>query len=232
MEYSNHNILSFLSKEWYDLLNNEFEKPYFRNIVDILKTEKEQGNIIYPPENEIFSAFNLTPFNKIKVVIIGQDPYHGQGQAHGLCFSVKNGIIPPPSLINIFKEISANTGASFSTSGDLSSWAKQGVLLLNAILTVKANQPGSHQKLGWEQFTNAVISLISEKKDGVIFLLWGKFAESKALLIDENKHYFLKAPHPSPYSANSGFFGCKHFSKTNEILRSLKKEPINWGLIG
>jgi uracil-DNA glycosylase len=178
----------------------------------------------------IFNAFQLTPFDRVRVVILGQDPYHGAGQAHGLCFSVPRGITPPPSLVNIFKEIQRDTGAPVPAHGNLEAWARQGVLLLNATLTVRANQPGSHQRKGWETFTNAVIQKLSEKRVGLIFLLWGKFAQEKEALIDTNRHYILKAAHPSPYSAYNGFFGCSHFSRTNEILRKHGLEEISWGI--
>jgi len=178
----------------------------------------------------MFSAFDLTPFDKVKVVIIGQDPYHGARQAHGLCFSVPEGIKNPPSLNNIFKELYDDLGIEPSENGNLENWAKQGVLLLNATLSVRANQAGSHQNKGWETFTNSVISTLSEKKTGLVFILWGNYAKAKEILIDTSKHYILKAAHPSPFSAYSGFFGCKHFSKTNEILRDLGLQEIDWRL--
>ena len=194
-----------------------------------LKTEKALGKIIYPPGSEIFNAFLHTPLDKVKVVIIGQDPYHGAAQAHGLSFSVPYGIKPPPSLVNIFKEISNDIGLEMPKNvGNLTYWADQGVLLLNASLTVRAGEPNSHAQIGWMDFTNAVIQIISEKKEGVVFLLWGKFAQEKQLLINHNKHLILKAAHPSPFSADKGFFGCKHFSKTNEYLVQSGKSPIDW----
>jgi len=185
---------------------------------------------VYPPGGLIFNAFRLTPFDRVRVVLLGQDPYHGQGQAHGLCFSVPQGIVPPPSLVNIFKEVEKDMGIPVPSHGNLERWARQGVLLLNATLTVRANQPGSHQRKGWETFTNAVIRKLSENRVGIVFLLWGKFAQEKEELIDTNRHYILKAAHPSPYSAYNGFFGCRHFSKTNEILRKHGLDEIEWGI--
>ncbi len=221
-----------IEPSWKEVLKNEFTKPYFLEIVTFLKIEKNAGKIIYPPGPLIFNAFNQTPFNKVKVVIIGQDPYHNPGQAHGLSFSVPNGIKPPPSLVNIYKEIHKDLGIAMPVGyGNLTNWAQQGVLLLNAILTVRANEPASHSKIGWMNFTDTVISKISDEKKGVIFLLWGKFAQEKQLLIDETKHFVLKAAHPSPFSADKGFFGCKHFSKTNELLTDQDLTPINWKLL-
>ncbi len=205
-------------------------KPYFEQIVFFLKQEKQSGKTIYPPGPLIFNAFEKTPFDKVKVVILGQDPYHGAGQAHGLCFSVPDGITPPPSLINIFKELNADTGTPVPASGNLEKWANQGVLLLNAMLTVRANSPASHSKIGWENFTDAVIRLLSDKKHGIVFILWGRFAQDKQELIDATKHHILKAAHPSPFSANNGFFGCRHFSKANELLAQERLEPIDWRL--
>lgn len=218
-----------IEDSWYNLLKDEFNKDYFIQLKSFLKTEKEKYTI-YPPGNKIFSAFNRTPVSKVKVVIIGQDPYHGEGQANGLCFSVSDGIKQPPSLVNIFKELNSDLNIPMPKSGNLEKWADQGVLLLNAILTVRANQAGSHQKQGWEEFTDTVIKKLSEHKDGLIFLLWGKFAQNKAALINNSKHFILKAAHPSPFSANNGFFGCKHFSKTNEILRNRGLKAIDWKL--
>ena len=218
-----------IESSWKAVLKDEFAKPYFEQIVLFLKTEKMAGKIIYPPGPLIFNAFEQTPFDKVKVVIIGQDPYHGPGQAHGLCFSVQNGVPPPPSLINIFKEIQSDVGITMSLkNGNLTSWAQQGVLLLNAALTVRANEPFSHSKIGWTVFTDAVIQKISELKTGIVFLLWGRFAQEKQSLIDETKHYVLKAAHPSPFSADKGFFNCKHFSKTNNLLQQQGKDPIDW----
>jgi uracil-DNA glycosylase len=220
-----------IEKSWKEVLKKEFNKPYFREIVAFLKTEKIQGKTIYPSGSHIFNAFNLTPFDNVEVVLLGQDPYHGQGQAHGLCFSVQEGIQPPPSLINIYKEIQADIGIGMPAKyGNLTKWAEQGVLLLNAFLTVRANEPLSHSKIGWEEFTNNVIRLLSDKKEGLVFLLWGKFAQQKQELIDETKHYVLKAAHPSPFSADKGFFGCRHFSLANEYLLKKGKTPIDWKL--
>lgn len=215
---------------WKEVLQQEFSKPYFEQIVAFLKIEKAQGKIIYPPGSLIFNAFEQTPFNKVKVVLLGQDPYHGQGQAMGLSFSVPAGIKPPPSLVNIFKEINTDIGLPIPTTGDLTPWAKQGVLLLNAALTVRAGEPNSHSKTGWHLFTDAVIKKISDEKRGVIFLLWGSFAHQKQVLIDETRHYVLKAAHPSPFSVDKGFFGCKHFSKANTLLVKEGIDPIDWKL--
>ena len=221
-----------IEPSWKEALKNEFAKTYFLEIVTFLKIEKNAGKIIYPPGALLFNAFNQTPFNKIKVVIIGQDPYHNPGQAHGLSFSVPNGIKPPPSLVNIYKEIQQDLGIAMPSGyGNLTRWAEQGVLLLNAILTVRANEPASHAKIGWMNFTDAVITKISDEKKGVIFLLWGKFAQEKQLLIDETKHFVLKAAHPSPFSADKGFFGCKHFSKANELLTNQGLTPVDWKLL-
>ena len=217
-----------IEPSWKEVLQQEFTKPYFQQIITFLKTEKASGKIIYPPGGLIFNAFLQTPFNKVKVVILGQDPYHGSGQAHGLSFSVPNNVKPPPSLVNIFKELQQDLGLPIPQNGNLTSWAKQGVLLLNAVLTVSARDAASHAKIGWMHFTDAVIKTISQQKEGVIFLLWGKFAHDKQGLIDETKHYVLKAAHPSPFSADKGFFGCKHFSKTNELLIQQAKTPIDW----
>src|SRR5690606_33745031 len=208
-----------IEESWKNVLKSEFSKPYFLEAANFIKTEKSLGKVIYPPGKLIFNAFNQTPFDKVKVVLLGQDPYHGPGQAHGLCFSVPKGIKPPPSLLNIFKEIRTDIGINMPDQyGDLTSWAQQGVLLLNAALTVRANEPLSHAKFGWAAFTDAVIHTVSEKKEHVVFLLWGRFAQEKQILINPEKHYILKAAHPSPFSANNGFLGCKHFSKTNEWL--------------
>lgn len=221
-----------IDPSWKEVLKNEFTKPYFLEIVTFLKIEKNADKTIYPPGPLIFNAFNQTPFDKVKVVILGQDPYHNPGQAHGLSFSVPNGIKPPPSLVNIYKEIQNDLGIAMPNGyGNLTKWAEQGVLLLNAILTVRANEPASHAKIGWMNFTDAVITKISDEKKGVIFLLWGKFAQEKQLLIDETKHFVLKAAHPSPFSADKGFFGCKHFSKTNDLLTNQGLTPINWKLL-
>ncbi len=221
-----------IESSWNEVLKSEFTKSYFLEIVTFLKIEKNAGKIIYPPGPLIFNAFNHTPFNKVKVVILGQDPYHNPGQAHGLSFSVPAGIKPPPSLVNIFKEIQKDLGIAMPEGyGNLTRWADQGVLLLNAILTVRTNEPASHAKIGWMNFTDTVITKISDEKKGIIFLLWGKFAQEKQILIDETKHFVLKAAHPSPFSADKGFFGCKHFSKTNELLTDQGLTPINWKLL-
>jgi uracil-DNA glycosylase len=218
-----------LEPGWLEILKDEFDKDYMVKLREFLKEEKESGRTVYPKNGDIFNAFNTTPFNELKVVILGQDPYHGANQAHGLSFSVQKGINPPPSLKNIYKELQADIpGFVIPTHGDLSEWAKQGVLLLNATLTVGAGSPGSHQKKGWEMFTDTVIKKISEEKEGIVFILWGKFAQNKAELIDPKKHFILKAAHPSPYSADSGFFGSKPFSKTNEILEKEGKKGIDW----
>jgi uracil-DNA glycosylase len=215
---------------WKEELKEEFDKPYFEKIVHFLKEEKKAGKIIYPPGKLIFNAFDTTPFNKVKVVIIGQDPYHNPGQAHGLCFSVPDKVQPPPSLVNIFKELNTDLDIPIPNTGNLEKWAKQGVLLLNASLTVEANKPMSHSELGWHLFTDEVIKHISKHKEHVAFMLWGKFAQNKANLIDETKHKILKAAHPSPLSAYNGFFGCGHFSKTNNWLREQGEKPIDWSL--
>ncbi len=221
-----------IEPSWKAELKEEFKKPYFLQIATFLKTEKALNKVIYPPGTLIFNAFNQTPFNKLKVVIIGQDPYHGAGQAHGLSFSVQNGIKPPPSLVNIYKEIQLDIGIAMPKEyGNLTNWAQQGVLLLNAALTVRDGEPFSHAKFGWADFTDSVIQKISDNKKGVVFLLWGKFAQDKQVLIDETKHHVLKAAHPSPFSADKGFFGCKHFSKTNEFLVKEGHQPIDWKLL-
>jgi uracil-DNA glycosylase len=218
-----------IENSWKEILSDEFNSQYFSNLKEFLVEEKKSFTI-YPPGNEIFSAFNHTPFGQVKVVILGQDPYHGKGQAHGLCFSVPQGIKSPPSLVNIFKELHDDLGISLPNHGSLIKWAGQGVLLINANLTVRAGQAGSHQGKGWENFTDAVIRKISENKRGVIFLLWGRYAQAKESLIDSNNHYILKAAHPSPFSAYNGFFGCKHFSKTNGLLANQMIAEIDWTL--
>jgi uracil-DNA glycosylase len=219
-----------IESSWKQALKNEFHKNYFQQIALHLKTEKATGAVIYPPGKFIFNAFTLTPFDEVKVVLLGQDPYHGAGQAHGLSFSVQNGVKPPPSLVNIFKELHSDIGLPIPKTGDLTHWAEQGVLLLNAVLTVRAQEPGSHAKIGWMDFTNAVIKAISDKKENVVFLLWGRFAHEKQVLIDETRHHVLQAAHPSPFSADKGFFGCKHFSKTNDWLAKKHLEPIDWSV--
>lgn len=219
-----------IETSWKEELKEEFGKPYFEQIVHFLKEAKKEGKTIYPPGKLIFNAFECTPFTKVKVVIIGQDPYHNPGQAHGLCFSVPDNVPPPPSLVNIFKEIREDLDIPVPATGNLEKWAKQGVLLLNASLTVEANKPMSHSDIGWHHFTDEVIKHISKDKDHVVFILWGKFAQNKEALIDTNKHIVLKAAHPSPLSAYNGFFGCRHFSKTNNWLREMGEKPIDWGL--
>lgn len=217
-----------IHKSWKPHLEEEFKKPYFRDLVAFVKQEY-RNHRCFPPGKEIFNAFNHCPFDDVEVVIIGQDPYHGPGQANGLCFSVNEGVSHPPSLINIFREIENDLGNPYPKSGDLSKWAKQGVLLLNATLTVRAHQAGSHQKQGWETFTDAVIKIISEKKQGVVFLLWGGYAKQKSKLIDKSKHQIFTSGHPSPLSANRGYwFGNKHFSKTNKLLLDTNKKPVKW----
>ena len=217
-----------IESSWEKKLIESFQSESFIRLKKFLKSEKVT-QIIYPAGNKIFSAFNLCPFDSVKIVIIGQDPYHGPKQANGLCFSVSDGIKPPPSLQNIFKELKDDLELKIPSSGNLEHWAEQGVLMLNSTLTVRARQPGSHQKKGWEEFTDNVIRTLSDEKENLIFLLWGRFAQNKAQIIDNEKHYILAAAHPSPLSAHSGFFGCKHFSKTNEILKRLNKKPIKWG---
>lgn len=218
-----------IDKSWADVLSDEFNSTYFIELKTFLKKEK-QNHVVFPPGPLIFSAFNNTPFDKVKVVIIGQDPYHNENQANGLCFSVNNGIKKPPSLVNILKELNSDIGCSIPESGNLLKWAQQGVLLLNAIMTVRAHQAGSHQNKGWERFTDAVIKILSEKKRGLVFILWGNYAQAKQNIIDNSVHYILKAAHPSPLSAYNGFFGCKHFSKANELLLKQNIEAIDWNL--
>lgn len=218
-----------IEASWKEVLIAEFQKPYFLQIKKTLIEERSKYQI-YPPGKLMFNAFNQTPFERVSVVIIGQDPYHGPGQAHGLCFSVPDGTAQPPSLVNIFKEIHADLGITMPKTGNLEKWAKQGVLLLNAMLSVRQNSAGSHQKIGWETFTNEVIRTISNHKSGIVFLLWGKFAQEKGQLIDRTRHTILTAAHPSPFSAYNGFFGCRHFSKTNEILLKQGKQPIDWSI--
>ena len=216
-----------IANSWKEHLQNEFKKPYFKELVSFVKKEY-QTKKIYPPGKFIFNAFDKCPFDEVEVVLLGQDPYHGEGQANGLCFSVNDGITFPPSLNNIFKEIKNDIGKPIPTTGNLERWAVQGVLLLNATLTVRANQPGSHQKKGWEEFTDAVIQTLSDQKKSLVFILWGAYAQKKGAIIDSTKHLVLKAAHPSPFSVDKGFFGCKHFSKTNDYLRSKNKKEIDW----
>ena len=217
-----------IENSWKTVLENEFEKPYFKDLITIIK-EEYKTKTCYPPENEIFAAFNLCPFDNVKVVVIGQDPYHGKGQANGLCFSVQNDVNLPPSLRNIFKELQNDLGAYSPSHGNLEHWAKQGVLLLNATLTVRESDAGSHQSLGWEKFTDEVINILSKEKEKIVFLLWGGFAKRKGRKIDQNKHHVLISGHPSPLSANRGYwFGNSHFSKTNEYLKSNGFQEIEW----
>ena len=216
-----------IEDSWKSVLSDEFEKPYFEKLTAFVH-EEYRTQKIYPPPRLIFNAFDQCPFDRLKVVILGQDPYHGPGQAHGLCFSVNDGVQFPPSLQNIFKELKADVGKAIPASGQLDHWAQQGVLLLNATLTVRAHQAGSHQKKGWETFTDAVIQKINEQKQHVVFLLWGSYAIRKGELIDTNKHLVLTSVHPSPLSASRGFFGNRHFSKTNEFLVKNGLEPIQW----
>ncbi len=217
-----------IEPSWKIALSTLFDKPYFSKITAHLKTEKALNSTIYPKGTLIFNAFEQTPFDQVKVVILGQDPYHNPGQAMGLSFSVPEGVKTPPSLVNIYKELHKDIGMPIPTTGNLTKWAQQGVLLLNAVLTVRENEPASHAKIGWMHFTDAVIRKISDEKKGIVFLLWGKFAEQKQMLIDETKHFVLKAAHPSPFSADKGFFGCKHFSKTNELLAKQGLQVIDW----
>mgnify|MGYP002627199735 CR=1 FL=1 len=216
-----------IGQSWKEALAEEFEKPYFRSLAEFLHREKAAGKVIYPPGKDIFRAFDITPLDKVKVVILGQDPYIRPGQAMGLSFSVPDGTAMPPSLRNIFKEIEDDMGIRMSGRTNLEPWARQGVFLLNAILTVRAGQAASHSNIGWQTFTDAVIKALSDRKDGVVFLLWGNFARSKKELIDTGRHYVLEAAHPSPL-ARGAFFGCRHFSKTNEILASNGLEPVDW----
>jgi len=216
-----------IAPEWKVRLSEEFGKPYFQQLVAFVKSEYKSGTV-YPPGPEIFKAFDACPFDKVTVVIIGQDPYHGPGQANGLCFSVNDNVRMPPSLVNIFKEIQADLGKPFPPTGNLERWARQGVLLLNATLTVRASSPGSHQNKGWEIFTDAVIRRLSEEKENVVFMLWGAYAQKKGEVIDRSRHLVLKAAHPSPFSADRGFFGCGHFSKANAYLKSKALNEIDW----
>lgn len=218
-----------IEKQWYETLKNEFESPYFAEIKSFLIEEKKQ-HIVYPPSQLIFNAFNLTPFDSVKVVIIGQDPYHNEGQAHGLAFSVPDNIQKPPSLQNIFKELNQDLGIPINHNGNLEKWAKEGVLLLNASLTVRAHQAASHAKIGWQRFTDAAIKALSDNRQNLVFLLWGNYAIAKESLIDHEKHLILKTVHPSPLSASRGFFGCHHFSKTNEYLINHNIKPIDWSI--
>ncbi len=216
-----------IEKSWKRVLAPEFEKPYFQELARQLHEEKRAGRTIYPPGPLIFNAFNLTPFDQVKVVIIGQDPYHGPGQAEGLSFSVPHGMPLPPSLVNIYKEIESDLGVTLHKDGSLRGWAEQGVFLLNAVLTVRAGQPTSHSRIGWAEFTDAVIRTLSDQREGLVFLLWGNFARSKREMIDTGRHTVLEAAHPSPL-ARGAFFGCRHFSQTNRILQAQGLAPIDW----
>lgn len=216
-----------IEESWKEVLGTEFEKAYFAQLTEFVRNEYSSGTV-YPPAKLIFNAFDHCPFDKVKVVIIGQDPYHGAGQANGLCFSVNKGIAMPPSLVNIFKEIAADTGKPMPTDGDLTRWSDQGVLLLNATLTVRAGNAGSHQRRGWEEFTDAAIRILAEKRENLVFILWGSYAQRKGAFIDRNKHLVLTSPHPSPLSAYAGFFGNHHFTLTNDFLIKNGKEPIDW----
>lgn len=217
-----------ITNDWDDALKPEYKKPYYRDLYNKINEEYASGRTIYPPADEIFNAFHLTPLSEVKCVIIGQDPYHGEGQAHGLCFSVRPQVDIPPSLVNIYKELNDDLGCYVPNNGYLVKWAKQGVLLLNSVLTVRAHQAFSHQGLGWEQFTDAVINILNEQDRPIVFLLWGKPAQQKAAKLNNSNHLILKAPHPSPLSAYRGFFGCKHFSMANEFLQEHGLEPIDW----
>ena len=222
--------ISTTTESWRSMLAQEKQKPYFKAILHYLAKEKAMKKIIYPPQQEIFNAFKLTEFNDVKAVVIGQDPYHGPNQAHGLCFSVKKGIIAPPSLKNIYKELHDDIGIEIPHHGNLESWARQGVLLLNTTLTVEAHKPQSHSKIGWQQFTDSVIKCLNQHNKPIVYLLWGSYAQSKAALIDTNKHTILMCSHPSPLSAHRGFLGCRHFSKTNTILNAMGRKTIDWSL--
>lgn len=219
-----------LEKSWLSHLEGEFEQPYMQKLRDFLLTRKQHQAVIYPPGKLIFNALNSTPFDRVRVVILGQDPYHGPGQAHGLCFSVLPGVRTPPSLANIYREIESDLGMTLPDHGSLQSWADQGVLLLNAVLTVERGQAGSHQGKGWEIFTDAVVQKLNDKREGLVFMLWGSYAQKKGSVIDRRKHLVLKAPHPSPLSAHRGFLGCRHFSKANDYLQEHGQQPIDWSV--
>lgn len=216
-----------IEESWQNVLQDEFEKPYFKNLVSFVKDEYTTQKV-YPGGNQIFNAFQKCPFDKVKVVILGQDPYHGPNQAHGLAFSVSDNVRIPPSLLNVFKEIKNDLGKEMPATGNLERWAEQGVLLLNATLTVQAGKAGSHQKKGWEEFTDAVVQKVNDLKENIVFMLWGAYAQKKGAFIDEEKHLVLKAAHPSPFAADRGFFGSRHFSKANKYLQEHGKEPIEW----
>ncbi len=219
-----------LEASWLREVGEEFNQPYMRELGDFLREQKAAGKRIYPPGGKILNAFDSTPFDKVKVVILGQDPYHGPGQAHGLCFSVPPGVAPPPSLQNMFKELQSDLGFKIPNHGCLEHWAGQGVLLLNAVLTVEARRAASHQGKGWEQFTDRVVRCLNEKQSGLVFMLWGAYAQRKGQIIDRDRHLVLAAPHPSPFSADRGFFGCRHFSRANDYLREQGRETIDWQL--
>lgn len=219
-----------IEESWKRVLAEEFGKPYMHELKRFLLEEKRAGIVVYPPGPLIFNAFDCTPFDAVKAVILGQDPYHGPGQAHGLCFSVQKGVRPPPSLVNIFSELQSDLGVRIHDHGNLEGWARQGVLLLNASLTVRAGQAGSHQGKGWETFTTAAVQALNDRRSGIVFLLWGRPAQEKGQIIDSTRHHVLKAAHPSPFSADRGFFGCRHFSQANAILRAEGKGEIDWQL--
>lgn len=215
---------------WSDFLGKEKNKPYFKKVLNFLRSERRSGKTVYPHVSKIFNALSATPLSEVRVVILGQDPYHGEGQAHGLAFSVQEGVRVPPSLINIFKELETDLGIPIPNSGNLENWAKQGVLLLNSVLTVEASNPASHSGRGWEDFTDKVIEIVNQEKESVVFMLWGNYAQKKGSKINLSKHLVLKAPHPSPLSAHRGFLGCKHFSKANDWLKGKGKKPVDWSL--
>ena len=219
-----------LHPEWLAVLADEFEQDYMRDLKAFLLARKQAGAVVYPPGPEIFNALDSTPLSRVKVVILGQDPYHGPGQAHGLCFSVREGVPPPPSLVNIFRELEADLGLPVPRHGHLQRWAEQGVLLLNAVLTVERGQAGAHQGKGWERFTDAVVAAVNQRSERVVFLLWGSHAQRKGAAIDTTRHRVLKAPHPSPLSAHRGFLGCRHFSQANQWLTQNGIEPVDWAL--
>ena len=219
-----------IEESWLAVLKEEFQKPYFLALKQFIVKEKKAGKIIYPPGKDIFNAFNSTPFDKVKVVILGQDPYHGPGQAHGLCFSVQHGVKPPPSLVNIYKELNRDLGLPIPQHGFLQKWTEQGVLLLNSILTVQARQAASHHKQGWETFTDAAISHLNTHREGIVFMLWGRYAQNKGLHIDTSKHLVLKTTHPSPFSAHNGFLGSGQFSKANAYLKSKGEAEVDWSV--
>lgn len=219
-----------MEPKWREQLADEFDKPYFGELTRFVKQEHVEHDV-YPKGAEIFRAFDACPFDETRVVILGQDPYHGPGQAHGLCFSVNDGIRIPPSLVNIFKELKADIGVELPTSGNLEKWSRRGVLLLNATLTVRARTPGSHQRKGWEEFTDAAISRLSANRENIVFLLWGAYAQKKGAIINSEKHLVLRAAHPSPFAAHKGFFGCRHFSKTNQYLTTNGLAPVDWNLV-